>query len=120
MLFYLAALLTALWGIGHLFPTRSVVVGFGDISRDNRHIITMEWIGEGITLIFIGLTVAVVTMVNSTNAVSEVVYWICFAELNLMSAVSLFTGFKVDFIAFKLCPLIFTGSSLLILAGILF
>jgi len=33
--------------------------------------------------------------------------------------VSLFTGFKVDFILFKLCPVIFTGASILILLGIL-
>ena len=41
---YVGAGLTALWGIAHLVPTKSVVDGFGDISEDNRHIITMEWI----------------------------------------------------------------------------
>jgi len=37
-------------GIAHLIPTRSVARGFGDISPDNRRIITMEWIGEGVYL----------------------------------------------------------------------
>jgi hypothetical protein len=33
--------------------------------------------------------------------------------------VSLATGFRVKFIAYRLCPVIFTGSSLLIVAGLL-
>jgi len=119
ILFYVGAFFTSAWGIAHLFPTKSTVAGFGDISRDNQRIITMEWIVEGVSQIFIGLLVAAVTMVDHTSTVSKVIYWICFAELNVLSVVSLFTGFKVSFLPFKLCPVIFTGSSVLILLGIL-
>lgn len=117
ILLYLGAFLTFGWGIAHLFPTRSVVKGFGEITQDNKRIITMEWIVEGVCLIFIGLLVAVVTMINRDSMVSKAVYWVCFAELNLLSIISLFTGFKVNFLPFKLCPVIFTGSSILILLG---
>jgi hypothetical protein len=58
IILYLGAALTALWGIAHLFPTKSVVEGFGDISIDNKRIITMEWIVEGVSLFFMGLLVA--------------------------------------------------------------
>ena len=61
--------------------------------------------------------VAVVTMMDSGSAVSEAIYWLCFAELNVLSIVSLFTGFKVNFLPFKLCPVMFTGSSILIALG---
>lgn len=37
------------------FPTKIVVDSFGGISENNRRIITMEWIGSGLTLIFLGL-----------------------------------------------------------------
>ena len=114
---YLGAFITLAWGVAHLFPTRSVVKGFGDISANNQHIITMEWIVEGVSLIFIGLLVAVVTSVDHSSTLASAVYWICFAELNVLSIVSLFTGFKVNFLPFKLCPVIFTGSSILILLG---
>ncbi len=117
ILLYIGALLTFAWGAAHLFPTRSVARGFGEISQDNRRIITMEWIVEGVSLIFIGVLVAVVTMVDHTSTVSKAIYWVCFAELNVLSVVSLFTGFKVNFLPFKLCPVIFTGSSVLILLG---
>jgi hypothetical protein len=117
VLLYVGAALTALWGVSHLFPTRGVVEGFGDISLDNRRIITMEWIVEAVSLIFIGVLVATVTAVDPASAVSQAVYWLCFAVLNVLSVVSLFTGFKVSFLAYKLCPLIFTGSSILILLG---
>jgi len=76
ILLYLGAFFTLAWGVTHLFPTRSVVKGFGQISQDNRHIITMEWIVEGVSLIFIGLLVVVVTTVDRASAVSRAVYWI--------------------------------------------
>jgi hypothetical protein len=117
ILLYLGAFLTFFWGVAHLFPTRAVVEGFGEISQDNKRIIAMEWIVEGVSLIFIGLLVAAVTWIDRSSTVTSVIYWICFAELNALSIVSLLTGFKISFLPFKLCPVIFTGSSILILLG---
>jgi hypothetical protein len=105
------------WGAAHLFPTESVVEGFGNISLDNRRIITMEWIVEGVSLIFIGVLTASVTYVDHTDAISRAVYWLSFGMLNTLSIISLFTGFKVSFVLFKLCPVIFTTSSILIMLG---
>jgi len=39
---YVGSSLPLLWGIAHLFPTKSVVKGFGEISEDNKNIVTME------------------------------------------------------------------------------
>lgn len=114
---YLGSLLAAVWGVAHLFPTRKVVRAFGEISADNRRIITMEWINEGMTLIFIGVLVAMVTYMDPRSPVSRSVYWASFGILNVLSVVSLFTGFHVSFIPYKLCPFIFTGSSILIAIG---
>ena len=117
VLLYVGAALTIFWGIAHLFPTKSVVKGFGEITLDNRQIITMEWIGEGITLIFIGVLVAVVTFVDPLSVVSKVVYVLSSMGLVALAIVSVFTGYKVNFIAFKLCPFIFTGSAVMIFVG---
>lgn len=117
ILICVGSFLTLGWGVAHLFPTGRVVAGFGEISPDNRRTITMEWINEGVTLIFIGVLVALVTFVDRTSAVSRIVYWSCFGALNVLSVVSLFTGFRNTFLPFKLCPFIFTGSSLLIIVG---
>jgi hypothetical protein len=117
VLLHLGAALTAFWGIAHLFPTRSVVKGFGDISLDNKRVITMEWIIEGVSLIFIGVVVSGVTCMDHTSEVSKAVYLISFAMLNTLSVISLFTGFKVSFLPYKLCPVIFTTSSVVILLG---
>jgi hypothetical protein len=116
---YLGAALTAVWGIAHLFPTKNVVVGFGDISEDNRHIITMEWIVEGVSLIFIGLLVAIVTYIDPQTVVSQTVYILSAFALLALALISLFTGFKVKFLPFKLCPFIFTGSAILMMIGTL-
>lgn len=48
---YAGSVLLLFWGIAHLFPTRNVVEGFGDISLDSQRIITMVWIIEGVSLL---------------------------------------------------------------------
>lgn len=117
ILLYIGSALPFFWGVSHLFPTRSVVAGFGDISPDNKRIITMEWIIEGVALMFIGILVAGVTFIDPAGFVSRAVYWICIVTLIALSVVSLFTGFKISFLPFKLCPVIFTTASVLILLG---
>ena len=82
---YLGSLFLLFWGIAHLFPTRSVVKGFEDISLDNKRIITMEWIIEGVSLIFIGAIVASVTYIDYTSVISKTIYWISFGMLNTFS-----------------------------------
>jgi hypothetical protein len=104
-------------GIVHLFPTGSVVRGFGPLSEDNRRIITMEWIGEGVTLILIGGFVGAVTLLDPEHRISLTVYAISAGGLLVFAVVSLFTGFRVAFLPFKLCPVIFGLSAALILAG---
>jgi len=117
ILLYIGAALPFLWGVSHLFPTASVVKGFGNISADNKNIITMEWIIEGVALIFIGIIVAGVTFIGADNSVSEFIYIASAAMLIVLAVVSLFTGYKVNFFPFKLCPFLFTLSSLLIIIG---
>jgi hypothetical protein len=117
IILYIAAALTGLWGVAHLFATKGVVAGFGNISEDNKNIITMEWIVEGVALISIASFVAVVTMIQPDAAVSSAVYAVAIGSLMLLAVVSLFTGFKVKFLPFKLCPVIFTITSVLIAWG---
>ena len=117
ILLYLGSGLTVIWGVAHLFPTKSVVQGFGEISLDNKRIIAMEWIIEGLALIFIGVLVATVTVIDPSNVVSTAVYLISVIMLLVMAVLSLFTGFKISFLPFKLCPFIFTTSAVLILIG---
>jgi hypothetical protein len=117
ILLYLGSLFTVIWGAAHLFSTKSVVSGFGEITIDNRRIIMMEWIVEGVALIFIGVLVFVVNLVDSGSEVASAVYITSSGALILLALVSLLTGFRVNFLPFKLCPFIFGASAVLILAG---
>jgi len=116
-LLYIGAAITFIWGVAHLFPTASVVKGFGDITADNKNIITMEWIIEGVALMFIGVIVAGVTIIGAENNVSVFICLASAAVLIVLAVVSLFTGFKVKFLPFKLCPVLFTLSAVLIILG---
>ncbi|MFW9823177.1 MAG: hypothetical protein ACFFE4_09590 [Candidatus Thorarchaeota archaeon] len=118
ILVLIGALLTMLWGITHLFPTKNVVRDFGEISQDNKQIITMEWIIEGASLIFIGLLVLLISLLGGIE--NEVVIYVNIISsmmLFSLAVISLLTGFKVNFIVFKLCPVIFTISGVFILLG---
>ncbi|HEY5648305.1 MAG TPA: hypothetical protein VIU33_02315 [Nitrospiria bacterium] len=117
ILLYLGAALPLVWGIAHLFPTRSVVKGFGPISVDNQRIITMEWVVEGVALIFIGLLVGAVTFIDPAALVSKAVYLLSVLGLAVLAIVSVFTGYKINFLPFRLCPFIFLGSAVLIALG---
>jgi len=117
VLLYLGAIVLFIWGIAHLLATRPVVKGFGNIPPDNRLIITMEWLVEGVTLIFIAALIFAVTYLDQTAMISRAVYALTFLVLNTLSLVCLLTGFKVKFFVYQLTPIIFTSASVLILLG---
>ena len=117
VLLYVGAAITIIWGVAHLFPTKSVVKGFGDISADNKHIITMEWIIEGVALMFIGFIVAGASIIGIDHKVSVFIFFSSSVMLIVLAIISLFTGFKVNFLPFKLCPVVFSASALLIIVG---
>lgn len=114
---YAASAVAGFWGVAHLLATRGVVAGFGDLSADNRRIITMEWIVEGVALLSTAAFVTVATAIDPGAAVSSAVYAVAIATLLALATVSLFTGFRVAFLPFRLCPFLFTGAALLIAWG---
>jgi hypothetical protein len=118
LLLYAGGALPILWGAAHLYPTRQVVHGFGPITRENRLVLTMEWIAEAILLIFTGVLVVVTTArFGADGAAPETTFAAAAAMLIVLAVVSAFTGGRVDFIMYRLCAPIFTLSAVLILAG---
>jgi hypothetical protein len=118
ILIYVASGLLIFWGTFHLFPVNNVVKEFGDISKDNKEILRMEWLTEGIALIFTGLLVLLVTLFgNPFSATAGLVYYIVSGFLLALAILSLFTGFKVNFLPYKLCPVIFGTAAVLIILG---
>jgi hypothetical protein len=77
----------------------------------------MEWITEGVALIFIGVLVATVTTLDASSMISRSVYILSAVGLLVLATISLFTGFRLKFLPFQLCPFIFTVSAILILLG---
>ncbi len=107
VILYVGAGIITLWGIAHLIPTRSIVRSFGDISRDSRLIITMDWVAEGLALIFIGALIFLVTYVaGPLNLGAKVVYRLCFCMLVVLSVLSFFTGARTSVIPMKVCPFV--------------
>jgi hypothetical protein len=118
ILLYVGAAIITIWGVAHIVPTKSVVSGFGQISRDNKLIITMEWIAEGLTLCFIGLLVLVVTLLaGPANQVSKIVYWASAAMLVVMAILTASTGARTSVIPIKICPAVKIAVVILFVLG---
>lgn len=112
---WVAAVISAAWGIGHILPTRGVVAGFGEITENNRRIITMEWVAEGLTLVFLGALVAVVTLVGGAHdPVVRAVYVASAVMLIAIGAWTALTAARGGIVFFKLCPVV-TGTAALLL-----
>lgn len=107
LLFCIGAIAIFLWGVGHLIPTRNVVSGFGQLSDDNKQIITMEWLMEGLTLCFLGLLVLLpVLLLGADHAATHLVARMSAAMLFVMAAVSSVTGARTAILPMKLCPFV--------------
>ena len=118
ILLYIGAALITVWGIAHIVPTKSVVNGFGQISQDNKRIITMEWIAEGLTLCFIGVLVLLVTVfVGPQNPASHIVYWASAAMLVVMAILTASTGARTSILPIKICPAVKIAVAILFLLG---
>jgi hypothetical protein len=112
------SVIVAFWGIAHIFPTKGVVRNFGDISRDNKLIITMEWVVEGINLAFVGFLVALVTIVaGADDSISRLVYWSAAGLLVVLAVWHSLTGARTKAIPMKLCPVIFGSCAVLFVLG---
>ena len=105
IMLYTGAAVIFLWGVGHLAPTKNVVGGFGSISEDNKRVITMEWLAEGLTLCFLGLLVFFVSILGGfQNFVSIIVYRASALMLAVLAVLSLFTGARTSVVPMKICP----------------
>ena len=118
ILAYTGSAIIIIWGIAHIIPTRSVVKGFGEISQENRRIITMEWIAEGLTLCFIGVLVLLVAIWGGMqNQTAILTIRACAVMLIVMAVLTLSTGARTSIIPIKICPLVKTVVAILFLMG---
>jgi hypothetical protein len=107
------------WGVGHLMPTKPIVLGFGPLNDDSRRIITMEWIMEGLALMFIGVLVFLVVLIGGyADPVAVAVIRACSVMLIVMSAVSFATGGKTSIIPMKICPYVKAVVAILFILGV--
>ena len=118
VLLYIGSAIIIIWGIAHLVPTKSIVRGFGQISEDNKKIIMMESIAEGITLCFIGVLVLVIALqAGATGQVAQTVYLACAVMLIIMAILTGLTGARTSILPYKICPVVKTIVAVLFLLG---
>jgi hypothetical protein len=117
-LIYAGAGIIMLWGIAHLIPTKNIIKGFGDISGDNKKILAMEVIAEGLTLIFLGVLPLLVTATGDAQSnTAHIVFVACAVMLLVMALVTQLTGSRTPVIWYKICPAVKTLAAMLYILG---
>ncbi len=67
----------------------------------------MDWIAEGLTMIFIGLLILCVTLISGpANFASVIVYRLCFGMLVVLAVLSFLTGARTSILPMKICPFV--------------
>ena len=102
---YVGSSVIILWGIAHIIRTRHIVRGFEPASVDNRRIMTMEWVAEGLTLIFIGL---LVFFARFFYGGCPLTYPMCALMLLVMAAWTALTGGRTSVGFLKMSPVVET------------
>lgn len=120
VLLYIGSGMIIPWGISHIIPTPGVVKGFEPLTPDNRKIITMEWVAEGLTLCFLGVLVLLTAILYGVgDAAATFVYRASAVMLFIMAAWTALTGARTSIFPIKICPVVKTTAGLLILLGTL-
>ena len=114
---YLGAALIIIWGIGHIYPTRNIIAGYGDLSNDNLRILIMEWLAEGLTLIFLGILVFLVTWLAPDSAGSVITIRAAAVMLIVLAFLSQLTGARTAILPMRLCPIVKTTVAILYYIG---
>jgi hypothetical protein len=117
ILIYAGSTIIILWGIAHLIPTKAIVKGFGDISADNKKVLAMEIIAEGMTLIFLGVLPLLLTLMSDKDVIVNRTIFICAIMLLAMALLTLFTGARTSVIWYKICPAVKTAAAVLFILG---
>ncbi len=116
---YAGSVIIIVWGFAHIAPVRQVVAGFGPISDDNRRIITMEWIAEGLFLVLMGLLALLVICAGGPrNPVSLLVIQALAIMLVVLAGLTALTGARTAIVPMKICPLVKIACALLFIAGV--
>lgn len=115
---YTASIVVALWGVAHIMPVKSVVAGFEPLTDDNRRVLTMEWVAEGLALCFIGVLTLLITAAGlSDTEASILVYRVCAVMLVVMAIWTGVTGARTSVVFFKLCPVVKSVCAVLLVIG---
>jgi len=117
VLAYTAAALIAAWGVAHAIPTRAVVAGFNPISRDNRLVITQEWLVEALAMWFIAAIVIVPTAIAGPGDATTWIYRTAAVTLLAIGTLTAATGARTPVVWFKICPVLLASAATLLLVA---
>ena len=116
---YAGGTIALLWGIAHVVPVRSIVRSFEPLTDDNRRILTMEWVAEGLALAFLGLLILAVTAAGGrAQPAGRLALGLSAGALVVMAVWTRLTGARTSIVPVRICPYVKTAAAALVAAGL--
>jgi hypothetical protein len=108
-----------LWGIAHIVPVRSIVRSFEPLTDDNRRILTMEWVAEGLALAFLGMLILAVTGAGGrAQPAGRLALGLSAGALLIMAIWTRLPGARTSIAPIRICPYVKTAAAALVAAGL--
>jgi hypothetical protein len=117
---YAAGVVLIAWGTAHIVATRPVLALYGELSKENSRVWVMEWVAEGLTHIFVGVLVVVITALEGASASGSTVVYMSCAVFDLVLMVwTAATGARTPYVWYRICLAVLTAvAGLLIVASL--
>jgi uncharacterized protein YacL len=105
-------------GIVTIIMSRGIVNDFKLIMSSHRRILLMTLLFKGLSLCGIGVIIGTIAMISPHNPVSKIVFLLCAVILMVFGVATGSLAGRSDYILFKIGPIAYIASAMLILAGI--
>jgi hypothetical protein len=113
----IAGILTMAFGIACLLRTGAIKKDFKVILKGLQKVLTIALVGQGLTLIFLGLLVVVLALSGERDHIARSVSNMCGAMLLVLGIVTGATGGQSEYILFRIGQFVQVVAAILIFAG---
>lgn len=108
------------WGVAHIVPVKAVVRSFEPLGADERRILTMEWVAEGLALVFLGVLILALDGAGGRGEpAGRLALSLVAAFLLVMALWTRLTGARTSSVPIRACPYVKTAAAALVAAGLL-
>ena len=112
-----AGVLTMILGLAYLVRSGAVIKDFKIILRGLQKVLAMAFVWQGLTLIFLGLLVVVLSLSGQREHIAKLISYLCGGMLLVLGIVTGATGGQSEYILFRIGQFVQVVAAIMIFVG---